>query len=268
MIVDGNPAVEVIVDNTDPNNATPTDHWYVSSGEDPYLDNSLYSRGTGDTFTFEADLATAPYAVYLYWTGWPTRNTSVPVRITDGSTDVTVLVNQRINFAQWNFIGFFDLSGETEVIITSLGGGSTNADAVKFTPVTELTDIIVDNGLPATSSTGTWSVSSGANPHCTGSLWSRSVNGKYTYHIANLTGTFDVYAWWTEYSSRSTSVPIQIWDGGSLVQMVNVNQLTDGGQWNLLSSAVNFSTDVRIVIISEDSDFSTNADAIKLVPVP
>ncbi len=264
-IVDGVAATEVIVDNRDANTSQ-TGDWPVSGGADPWPTDSVYSRAAGDTFTFTADLAGVPYAVYARWTDWSSRRSSVPIRIMSGATDETVNVSQRQNPSMWNLLGIYTLGPNTEVTITSLGGGSTNADAVKFTPVTMLTEIIVDNGDVGTSSTGSWKVSRGANPYGSNSLWSRSVEGRYTYHIANLTGTFDVYAWWTEWPSRPTSAPIEIWDGGTLLQTVNVDQLANGGQWNLLGSGVTFSTDVRIVIVSENADFSTNADAIRLVP--
>jgi hypothetical protein len=135
-------------------------------------------------------------------------------------------------------------------------------------PVSMLTEIIVDNGDPGTSATaGTWGASKGADSYGSNSLWSRSVNGMYTCEV-DVTGTFDVYAWWTEWPSRSTSVPIEIRDGGALLETVNVNQLANGGRWNLLSSSVTFASSARIVIVSETADFSTNADAIKLVPAP
>ena len=266
-VIDLDSAMEVIVDNRDPG-ASQTGTWPVSGGADPWESDSVYSSTGGNTFTFGADLVPMAYAVYARWTGWSSRRTSVPIRIMSGATDETVTVNQQQNPSQWNLLGFYTLGPNTEVTIQSLGGGSTNADAVKFTPVSLLTEIIVDNGDPGTSATaGTWSVSGGADPYGSNSLWSRSVDGMYTYEV-DITGTFDVYAWWTEWPSRSTSVPIEIRDGGVLLETVDVNQLVNGGQWNLLSSSVTFSNSARIVIVSETADFSTNTDAIKLVPTP
>ncbi len=265
-IVDGVVATEVTIDNQDANTSQ-TGTWKVSGGVDPWGTDSVYNKTAGDTCSFYTDLAGVPYAVYMRWTGWSSRRSSVPVEISANNALLeTVTVNQRLNPSMWNLLGIYTLGPNTEMAITSLGGGSTNADAVKFTPVATLTEIIVDNGGVGTSSTGSWKVSKGANSYGPNSLWSRSVEGRYTYHIANLTGTFDVYAWWTEYPSRPTSAPIEIWDGDTLLQTVNVDQLANGGQWNLLSSGVTFSTDVRIVIVSENADFSTNADAIRLVP--
>ena len=99
------------------------------------------------------------------------------------------------------------------------------------------------------------------------SLWSKTVGGEYNYQV-NIGGTFDVYAWWTEWPSRSTSVPIQIRDTSGLISTVGVDQQVNGGQWNLIDSNVTFADLVRITIVSTTADDSTNADAIRLVPKP
>ncbi len=268
FVIDLDSPREIIVDNLDAG-ASFTGTWPVSGAANPYATNSVYSKTNGNTFTFTADLVGVPYAVYARCTAWSSRRSSVPIDISTGGALVdTVTVNQRTNPSRWNLLGFYTLGPNTQVKIRALGGGSTNADAVKFMPVSMLTEIIVDNGDPGTSATaGSWGTSKGADSYGSNSLWSRSVDGMYTYEV-DVTGTFDVYAWWTEWPSRSTSVPIEIRDGGTFVETVNVNQIANGGRWNLLSSSVTFSNSARIVIVSETAGFSTNADAIKLVPTP
>lgn len=267
-IVDGLVATEVIVDNAEIANTSQTGTWLDSGGADPYMANSVYSRNSGATFTFHAELIPDTYAVYSWWTAWPSRLSSVPVAITSGGASVAnVTVNQKKNPSMWNLIGIYTLGPDTQVTITSNGSGSTNADAVKFTPVSLLDEIILDNSLPGTSSTGTWKVSAGANPYGSDSLWSKTVGGTYSYRI-NTTGKFDVYASWTFYDSRYTDVPYDISDGTTLITTVTRNQQIDSGLWHLLAPGVSFSDYVNITTHSTQSTFSTNADAIRLVPVP
>ena len=230
--------------------------------------NSVYSKIPGNTFTFNADLVPDTYAVYQWWTAWSSRRSSVPVEIARGGALVAnVTINQRKNPGMWNLIGIYTLGADTQVTITSKGGGSTNADAVKFTPVYLLNEIILDNSLPGTSSTGTWKVSAGPNPYGSDSLWNKTAVGQtYSYRI-NTTGKFDVYASWTVYGSRPTDVPYDISDGATLITTVTRNQRIDSDRWHLLAREVSFSEYVNITIHSTKSAFSTNADAVRLVPV-
>ena len=73
-----------------------------------------------------------------------------------------------------------------------------------------LADIIIDNGAPGTSFTGSWPVSGGTQPYGTNSVWSR--NGTtYTWTMSGQpTGTYDVHMWWSGWSSRASSVPVAI----------------------------------------------------------
>ena len=76
--------------------------------------------------------------------------------------------------------------------------------------------------------------------------------------------SFQVSLWWTEYSSRSTSVPVRIYDGTTLLDTVRVDQRANGGKWNVLGT-YNFSNKPKIAVVSEGNDFSTCADAVRLV---
>ena len=131
------------------------------------------------------------------------------------------------------------------------------------------TGIIIDNGDAGTTSTGTWKTSGATNPYDTDSLWSRD-GATYTWgaDIAQ-GGMYEVYMWWTEYSSRSTSAPITItYFGGS--EVLNVNQQQDGGQWNLLGSyAFDPAAGATVMITAENSSpTSYCADAVRFVYVP
>jgi len=127
-------------------------------------------------------------------------------------------------------------------------------------------DIIVDNGESGTSSSGSWSPSSGPDPYGADSLWARN-GATYTWHADLLaTGVYEVYMWWTEWSSRASDAPVTIeHSGGS--DVVPVNQQTNGGMWNLLGT---YGFDAAVgatVTITAEGSYPTSycADAIGLV---
>ena len=257
---------EIIVDNLDAETSQ-TGTWIVSGGANPWGLDSVYSRANGDTFTFHADLVNVPYAVFARWTAWSSRRSSVPIRITSGVLDDIVTVNQKLNPSMWNLLGIYTLGANTEVTIRSLGGGSTNADAVRFVPVSMLTELVMDNDNPVATRSGSWSTSSGMNPYGSRSIWSKGVGDTVTYTVP-WPGTFNIQGWWTEWPSRSTSVPIEIYDGATPLTTFNADQQVDGGMWNTIATGQTFANSVRIVVRSTSTSDSTNADAFRLIPVP
>jgi hypothetical protein len=83
----------------------------------------------------------------------------------------------------------------------------------------------------------------------------------YTYQ-APVNGTYTVLLWWTEHKKRrSNSVPVEIFDGDTLLDTVYVNQRTNGGKWNVLGQ-YSFSGTARVVVVSEGYR-STGVDALR-----
>ena len=102
-------------------------------------------------------------------------------------------------------------------MVTKNGSGTTPPEV-----------IIVDNGDPETSYTGGWSVSGGANPYGLNSLYSRD-GATYTYSIPlDTAGTYEVDAWWTTWSSRSTAVPYEIEHSGGTTTVVFFSSIMAG----------------------------------------
>ena len=126
--------------------------------------------------------------------------------------------------------------------------------------------VTLDNGKSGTSSTGTWKVSGGANPYGSNSLYSGQSGDTYTYKF-NLAapGEYQVFARWTEWSSRRTSVPYDISHLGG-TSTIKVNQRENGGRWRQLGSIWSFGSTATIKLRSLGNG-TTSADAIKLVPV-
>ncbi|MCL6518214.1 MAG: hypothetical protein K6T99_00100 [Armatimonadetes bacterium] len=105
-------------------------------------------------------------------------------------------------------------------------------------------EFIVDN--PSATFAGTW---------YTGTLATDKYGSDYRYATTapsetataiwrpNITmaGDYDVYAWHSQGSNRSTAAPHTVyWNGGS--QTVSINQTANGGRWNVLVSSKPFAT--------------------------
>ena len=129
----------------------------------------------------------------------------------------------------------------------------------EFAPPAE---IVIDDGDAGASSTWGWYVSGGINPYGDNSLYSWYWGARYTFEAA-VDGSYEVSLWWTQQPSRCTSVPVEIYDGHTLLDTIEVNQKANGGQWNVLGTYV-FSGTARVVIISEGG-YSTCADAVRFV---
>lgn len=128
-----------------------------------------------------------------------------------------------------------------------------------------LTGTTLDN----TSATyvGSWS---------SGTMSTDKYGADYRYHstaavseLATYTGTltagnhYNVYAWWTQGSNRSTTTPYTISIVGG-TRTVNANQQANGGKWNLLASDLNIAGGANTVKVScwTTTGFIVVADAV------
>ena len=126
--------------------------------------------------------------------------------------------------------------------------------------------LILDNGQPGTSYSGSWKVSIGVNPYGNNSLYADTNGSSYTFNVDLATpGEYQVYARWTEYSNRRTSVPYDIIHKTG-TGTVSVNQQQNGGTWQQLGGTWTFGNQATIRIRSLGNG-TTSADAIKLVYV-
>ena len=125
-------------------------------------------------------------------------------------------------------------------------------------------EFVIDNGDAGTDSTGSWKVSGGENPWEENSLYGRD-GATYSWNVASLTpGFYEVFMWWTEFSTRSSSASIQIAHADGLAE-VSVNQQTNGGQWNSLGQ-FNFNNSGTVTLFAPLAyPTSYCADAVKFV---
>ena len=126
-------------------------------------------------------------------------------------------------------------------------------------------DIIIDNGSVYCTYTGEWGISGASGAYGDDSYWSRN-GATYTWRVTpTATANYEVFAWWTAYSTRSTSVPIDIANENGTTRKT-VNQQLNGGKWNSLGvfpfqAGVTYNITVTAV---NGATISTCADAIKL----
>jgi hypothetical protein len=237
-----------------------TGSWLVSTASGAYGAQSLYSKSTSALYTYRASASNAQQ-VYLWWTAMSSRSTKVPVRIYNGNTLIaTVYVDQTKNGGKWNLLGSYNFTGTARVVVVSTSTTLTTcADAVRFV-LNEEPETIIDNADPETAKVGTWLTSSASGGFEGSSLYSKTTSSTFTFN-ADVSGQQDVYLWWAQYSSRSTNVPVKIYNGSTLLATVYVDQTQNGGRWNLLGK-YSFSGSARVVILSTSSTLSTCADAV------
>ncbi|WP_170302455.1 SGNH/GDSL hydrolase family protein [Desulfosarcina widdelii] len=127
---------------------------------------------------------------------------------------------------------------------------------------------VIDNGDPGTSFTGIWRISGALNswdpedPEAT-SLWSRDGSiYKWTF-TPSVSGNHTFSMWWTEWSSRSDSIPLTIVHDYGTDSLI-INQQANGGRWNLLGTYYfTAGKSYDITITSQPGPSSTCADAVK-----
>jgi hypothetical protein len=227
------------------------DNWYAdfygywlsgTSGEIYDKNIKYHSSGTGsDTAVFSPALSqTGNYNVYAYWTEGSNRATNAPYTINYSGGSDTVRVNQKINGAQFFYLGTYSFdaqAGYTSVVVDT-------EDAVFI---------------------GSWA--KGASTECYGmniqyiGAGTGSNTATFTPDLPQA-GNYDVYAWWTSHSNRATNAPYTInYSSGS--DVVRVNQETGGGGWTYLGTYYFDAGTGGSVVLSDDADQYVMADAIK-----
>lgn len=103
--------------------------------------------------------------------------------------------------------------------------------------------------------------SGGVKPYGSKFFYSKQVGATYSYQ-SSISGSYDIELWWTQHASRCTNALVQIYNGGSLLEKVIVNQQKNGGRWNYLGP-YEFTGRAMVVVLSKDGGCSTIADAIR-----
>jgi alpha-tubulin suppressor-like RCC1 family protein len=241
------------------------------------------------SFTLERSSAAAAQTVYVSTTvtegfannGDYTALSKVPYAFAVGETSKTVTVNL-VNDAAVEpdeTFGLIAQQNSADPLTTYLAKASftiTNDDDIAAGGCAA--EIIVDNLAPGARGVsgsgevdfiGTWSTSAAGGAYgVNGSLSSVGSGARYIWRTPVFSSTqsctYDVYAWWTASSTRSTIVPITVsGHSGSPVTSL-FNQRLDGGKWNL-HGRYSFAAGARGSVQTSGANGLANADAVRFV---
>ncbi len=147
-------------------------------------------------------------------------------------------------------------------------GIDNNCDQKVLEPSTEggTKEIILDNtaaNTPTFSKSGSWSLSSATGSYVTQSIYSKTASSTATWTTPLTAGKYDVYAWWTEWSSRPTAAPYTITHATGVATVTkNQKEAGSGAKWNLLGT-YDLTTTGKVVLTAKADGASYNADAVK-----
>jgi glucose/arabinose dehydrogenase len=127
----------LLIDNGDPGTSS-TGLWLVSDAPFPYGPDSIYSKVTNATYSYDFVIPrSGDYRVLGWWTVLSTRNPSTVITIHHARGSKSAIVNQTdVNTADiWNDLGTYRFEGTGRVTVTSAGPAySTAADAFCLLP--------------------------------------------------------------------------------------------------------------------------------------
>lgn len=227
-------------------------------GVEPYS-YRVTNSGTVDREGFKSALLSGPFATYesvptMSWISSPTYG-MLKGFVKDASgqpiypATVTIQSKSTKNSGT-GFYGFVDLSTGTYTVTASATGYNTGSASVTIqagvvktvnftlTPASS-NEIIIDNSDSGFSCSSNWSTGTSATDKYGTNYRYRNTQAtsdpaKWTPNIPT-SGSWAVYAWWSQGTNRSSSAPyIVYYSGGSTT--INVNQQTNGGKWNLLTT--------------------------------
>jgi hypothetical protein len=150
-------ARDIIVDNGDPGTSS-TGMWSASGGAAPYDGDSLWARD-GATYRWQfTGEAPGTYEVLMWWSGYDSRASNVPIVINHASGTARITIDQARGAGRWNSLGTYAFGSSGSVGITAAYGDSvsTCADAVWFSPVSNALPpvAVIDAIAPNPSVTG------------------------------------------------------------------------------------------------------------------
>jgi hypothetical protein len=162
--------------------------------------------------------------------------------------------------------------GDGDITLTARAfdqAGNEGADGIVVTVSNGDTDIelIVDNQDSNTEKTGTWKNSSGPDPWAGQSVFNNSDSVFRWLPAIPESGRYEVYAWWTYHSYRSSTVPYRIGhDAGVATVTVDQHNPALAGRWVLLGE-YDFAAGSGYVEVSSENG-QASADAVRLTKVP
>ena len=141
---DPQPPTETIVDNAGQGiqdaagGRSFTGSWCTSAGATPYGASSLYSCGEGsNSYRWTPNITAAgSYDVYVRWTTFANRSSTVPISVTTGGTTVTKIYDQKTGGGTWVLHDRYTFAqGTAGYVEVDDSNGQANADAIRLVPV-------------------------------------------------------------------------------------------------------------------------------------
>jgi hypothetical protein len=274
----------IIVDDGD-SGFSATAGWVTGwAGQGYQNDVSFAEAGDGTqvaTWTFTG-LTSGYYRVSATWSEDANRATNAPYTILDGTTALgTVRVNQERaphHFTDsgrpWFNLGgvYSPTSGTLVVRLTNDANEYVIADAVRIEQVTMGPQVIDDGGAGFLATDGF--VSFSGQGHGGDVTFAAPGTGE---HVALWTftvtpGVYRISATWSEHENRATNAPFHIYDGGSFLSEVRVNQevapndFQEGGTWweDLGDGVYQITGTELTVYLLDDANDYVIADAVRI----
>ncbi|MGI8908484.1 MAG: family 10 glycosylhydrolase [Candidatus Sumerlaeaceae bacterium] len=180
-------------------------------------------------------------------------------------TDVAAL---GINVTSWSDTG---LNAGTVYYyqVRAQNSGGTSAASNTATAPTMPADVIVDNTDAGFTKSTNWIYGTSATDKYGADYWYRSTASvsdaaTWNYSVPQ-TRNYEIYAWWSQGTNRSTTAPYIAYHGGGSTTVYK-NQQTGGGAWQSLGTfSLNAGTNQVKLSCWTAAGFFVIADAVKIV---
>lgn len=234
----------ILVDN-DTSDFSVSSNWFTSTNVSGYYGSNYHVRATDSvsdaaTWNFTVDTR-GDYEVFARWPAASDRATAAPYIIHHANGSDTVHVDQTTNGGQWNSLGTyrFGSSGSSnhsvELSCWTSSGSYVVADAIRVVPKV----VWVDNHHAGFNASSNWGVATWASDKYGPDYAHRdteAVSDAASWTAQHLTeGTYEVQVWYSAASNRATSAPYIVGHSNG-TSTENVNQTTNGGQWNTIGT--------------------------------
>lgn len=186
-------------------------------------------------------------------------NSHSGTEITDFVNALKADTNPPTPAGRYHGVSFFSAQSHSSSHWTAIGSATIG------TTSTIVPDMIADNNHSSFAATSNWAVGTSAVDKYGSDYRFRPTAAISDAATWNMTvpqsGTWKVYAWWSQGTNRSATAPFII----PGLPTISVNQQTNGGTWNLLGST-NLTAGFRQVKLScwTTTGFVVLADGIKL----
>jgi hypothetical protein len=137
-IDNNNDYFEQVIDNIPGAFFSITGAWWVSESQPDYYGTNFYHViGSGNGSAIANWIFNLPnpgnYEVYAWWSEHSNRASNAPYKISTGTKDTIIKVNQKTNGGKWNLLGKFNFSNtDANISLSNNADGYVIADAVKI----------------------------------------------------------------------------------------------------------------------------------------